>query len=172
AAGAPAAAAGPSPPVSAPAREGRGEACLVPPPPRQGRAAVAVVQVPPLAREDGRDVELLRDDPQVTAEREPDALDGRRVLRNGVERRVERLRARAHRLEEELLLRPRVRVERSLLHPELLGQVTPRGAVEPSLGEEPGRRAGQVVPPRRHILDANDRSVGRSSRGYSKSGIP
>ena len=104
------------------------------------------LEVAPLAREHGRDVELLRDDAQVPAQRQPHALDGRRVVGHGVERGVERARALAHRLVEQLLLRAGQRVERALLDAERLRERVHRRAVEPALREEPRSLSRELVP--------------------------
>ncbi len=130
--------------------EERAPALLVPAPLGDDLVAVLALEVAPLAREDGRDVELLGDDAKMTAQREPHAVGGRRVLRHRVERRVERIRSLAHRLEQELLLRAGQRVERALLHAERLRERIHRRPVEPALREQPCRLARQRLPPRSH----------------------
>src|SRR5581483_123778 len=85
---------------------------LVPPPLRDERVAARSLERAPLAREHGRGVELRRDDPQVAAQREADPLGRGRARGQLVERRVERLRASAGDLPQEILLRLDVVVER------------------------------------------------------------
>ena len=120
--------------------------------------AVRVLEVAPFASEDRRHVELLRDD----AEMRPQMLSrmrssGGKLLRDRVQPGVKRVGAVTHRPVKKLLLRGRQRVERRLLDTHRLGEVAHRGAVESSLGEQPRRRARQLVPSRAHILNANDR---------------
>ena len=112
--------------------------------------AVLALEVAPLAGEDGRDVELLRDDAEMAAQREPDALDCRRILRHRVECGVKRARPFPHRLVEELLLRSDQRVERSLLDAERLCERIHRRPVEAALGEQPRGLAAELLPPRSH----------------------
>ncbi len=84
---------------------------------------------------------------------------------------MERARALAQRLLEQLLLRPRERVEGALLDAHRLGQVAHGRPVEALLGEKARGRARELVAARGHILDANDRSVGRPVRGYTHAGV-
>ena len=81
----------------------------------------------------------------MAAQREANPVDRRRILRDGVERCVERTRAFAHGLEQELLLRADQRVERPLLHAERLRERVHRRSVEAALREEPCRLAGEIV---------------------------
>ena len=104
--------------------------------------APLALEVAPLAHEDGRDVELLGDDAQVRAQRGPDPLDHRPLVRHRVERGVERGRALARDLPEQVGLRLDVRVERALLHAHRLGEVADRRAVVALLREEAGGGAG------------------------------
>jgi hypothetical protein len=76
------------------------------------------------------------------AEREPDLLGRRQLVRNGVEACVERSSPVAGHLPEEVGLGIDVGVERALLDTHGLGEVADRGAVVALLGEEPGRLAG------------------------------
>ena len=121
--------------------EQRAPALLVAAPLADDLLAVLALEVAPLAGEDGRDVELFRHDAQVPAQREPNALAGRRVVGDRVERVVERRSAGAHGRVEQLLLRADERVQRALLHAELLRERVHRRAVEATLGEEPRRCA-------------------------------
>src|SRR5262249_45095384 len=111
---------------------------------------ILLVEVAPLAGEDGRHLELLGDHAEVAAKREADALDRRQVVRDLVECGMERVRALAHRHEEELLLRPDQRVERALLDAEGPGERVHRRAVVAALGEELGGLARQLGTPRGH----------------------
>src|SRR5581483_1217823 len=77
------------------------------------RAPVAG-EVAPLAHEDGRDVELTRDDGEVGPQREPDTFRRRRVGRYRVESFVERLRALPRDRPEQVFLGRDVVVERRL----------------------------------------------------------
>ena len=130
--------------------EERAPALLVTPPLGDDLVAVLALEVAPLAREHGRDVELLGDDTKMTAQRVPHAVGSRRILGHRVERRVERIRSLAHRLEQELLLRAGQRVERALLHAERLRERIHRRPVEPALREQPCRLARQRLTPRSH----------------------
>ena len=67
----------PQPAELAPFAEERAEAVLVAPALGEELVAPFALEVAPLANEDRRDLELLGDDPQVRAQREPDLL-GRR----------------------------------------------------------------------------------------------
>ena len=127
--------------MATPSREERPEALFVAPAFGDDLVAPVALEVAPLAREHGRDVDLLGDDPEVPAEREPDPLGRRHVVGNLVERGVERVRALPHRVVEQLLLRAGERVERSLLHAELLREVAHRRPVEAPLGEKPRCRS-------------------------------
>jgi hypothetical protein len=122
--------------------EERAEALLVPAALCDEAGAALAFEVAPLADEDGRNVELLRDDPQVAAERGPDPLDDRTLVGNLVEGGVERLGAFARDLPEEVGLALDVRVERALLDAERLGEVADRCAVIALLREEAGGGAG------------------------------
>ena len=104
--------------------------------------AALALEVAPLAHEHGRDVELLGDDAEMRAQRGPDPLDHRPVVRNGVERGVERRRALARDLPQQVGLRLDVRVERALLHAHRLGEIADRRAVVALLREEAGGGAG------------------------------
>ena len=107
-------------------------------------------EVAPLPREDGRDVELLGNDSEMSAQRMPHPVGSGRILRHRVERRVECIRSLTHRLEQELLLGSGERVQRALLDAERLRERVHRRPVEPALGEEPGGLAGQRLSPRSH----------------------
>jgi hypothetical protein len=120
----------------APLAEKSPEALLVPPPLGEELLGTLAVEVAPFADEDGGDVELLRDDAQVRAERKPDAGEDGKVVGDVVEGGMEGLRALAHRFVEEVLLGIDVRVERALLDAERLREVADRGAVVAALGEE------------------------------------
>jgi hypothetical protein len=100
------------------------------------------LEVAPLADEDRGNIELLGDDAQVGAEREPDPRQDWNVVGDLIERGMKRLRALAHGLVEQVLLRVDVRVERALLDAERLREVADRGAVVAALGEEAGGFAG------------------------------
>src|SRR5207247_8967945 len=95
-------------------------------------------RVAPVSYDHRRHVELLGDDPQVGAQREPDLLRRRQPLGDRVERTVEGRGAVPHGLVEEVLLRVDVRVERALLDAHRPREVADRGAVVALLGEEPG----------------------------------
>ena len=138
------------PPDSTPSRNSAAPALLVPPPLGDDLVAVLALEVAPLPREDGRNVELLGDDPKVSAQRDQNTLDGRAVLGNRVQGGVKRARALTHRLVQELLLGPGERVERALLDAERLRERIHRRPVEPSLREEPCSLAGQRLSPRSH----------------------
>jgi hypothetical protein len=99
-------------------------------------------QVPPLAHEDRRDVELVRDDGEVRAQSEPDAIGRGQIARHRVERRVERGRALARDVPEQVFLRLDVVVERGLLHAQTLREVGQRRALVAALREEPRGDAG------------------------------
>src|SRR4029450_2181252 len=77
-------------------------------------------------------------------QREPDLLGRRQLLRDRIERGVERVSALTHRLVEQVLLRRDVRVERPLLHAHRLREVADRGAVIALLGEAPRGLPGQL----------------------------
>ena len=100
------------------------------------------LEVAPLAHEHRRDVELLGDDAEVRAQRGADPLDDRPFVGHAVERGVERDRALARDLPEQVGLRLDVRVERALLHAHRLGEIADRRAVVALLGEEAGGGAG------------------------------
>ena len=117
------------------------------------------LEVAPLADEDGRDVELVGDDTQVRAQREPDLLRRRQVVRDRVEGGVERVRALAHRLVEQILLRLGMRVERALLHAHRLGEIAHRRAVVALLGKEPGGLSRQLGASSRHRLRCRHQDV-------------
>src|SRR5439155_2991358 len=83
--------------------------------------APVALEVAPLLNEDGGDVELLGDDPEVAAQRESDLLRRRQVLGDRVEGFVEGGGALPQGLVEEVLLRGDVGVERALLDAERVG---------------------------------------------------
>ncbi len=124
--------------------EERAEALLVATALGDEKIATLTLEIPPLADEDGGDVELLGDDAEMAAERRADPLDDRPFVGNLVEGHVERLGALARNVPEEVGLRLDVRVERTLLDAECLGKVADGGAVIALLGEEPGGGAGQL----------------------------
>jgi len=131
-----------SSPSSRPFAEERAEALLVAPPLGEELVRALALEVPPLTDEDGRDVQLLRDNAQMRPQSQPDPSKHRQVVGDLVERRVERRGALPHRLVEQVLLGLDVRVERALLNPERLRQVADRRAVVATLGEEPRSLAG------------------------------
>ena len=133
-----------SSPRSRPSRKSAAEALLVAAALGDEELAALAFEIAPLADEDGRDVELLRDDAEVTAQRRANPLDDRPFVRHLVERRVERLGAFAGDVPEQVRLRLDVRVERALLHAERPGQVADGRAVVALLGEEAGGGAGQL----------------------------
>jgi hypothetical protein len=130
-------------PLAAFAKE-RAEALLVAAALGDEEVATLALEISPLADEDGGDVELLRDDAEMAAERRADPLDDRPVVGNLVEGRVKRLGALARDVPEEVGLRLDVRVERALLDAERLGEIADGRAVVALLGEEPGGGAGQL----------------------------
>ena len=76
------------------------------------------------------------------AERGADPLDDRALVRDAVEGGMERFRALAGDLPQQIGLRLDVRIERALLQAERVGKIPDRGAVVALLREEPGGRAG------------------------------
>src|SRR5215210_3164771 len=130
--------------------EERAKALLVAPALGKELLGSIALEVAPLADEDRRDIELLRDDPQVRPERALDPLGGSEIFRHRVECGMERLCPLLHRLVEQILLRVDVGVERTLLDPEGFGEVADRRAVVAALGEEPRRLPRQLRPSRGH----------------------
>ena len=122
--------------------EERAEPLLVAPAFREELLAPLALEVAPLADEDRRDVELLRDDAQVRAQGEPDLLGRRQFVGNLVERGVEGGSPVPGHLPEQVGLAIDVGVERALLDAHRLREVADRRAVVALLGEEPGRLAG------------------------------
>ena len=104
--------------------------------------AALAFEVPPLADEDRRDVELLGDDAEMSAQRRPDSLHDRPLVRHLVEREMERLGALAGDVPEQVGFRLDVRVQRALLDAERFGEIAHGRAVVALLGEEPGGGAG------------------------------
>ncbi len=133
---------GPERPHLAALAEEGAETLLVPPAVGEEPFRPVALEVAPLADEHRGDVELLRHDAKVRAERKPEPLRGREVVRHRIERGVERPRALLHRLVEQVLLGVDVRVERALLDAERFREVADRGAVIAALGKEAGRFAG------------------------------
>src|SRR5207302_5827267 len=122
--------------------EERAESLLVTATLRDELLAPLAVEVAPLSHEDGRDIELLGNDAKMGTQRGLDPIHDRSLVRNRVERRVERGRAFARDLPEQVGLRLDVCVERALLDSEGLREITDRGAVIALLREETGGSAG------------------------------
>src|SRR5262249_47365621 len=131
----------------APLAEELADPLLVPPPLGEKRVSPLAGEVPPLADEDRRHVELLRDQLQVRAQRQPDPLRDWKLLGDRVKRRVEGGGPGASDLPEQVLLRIDVRIERALLHAQRRREVADRRAVVALLREEPRGLARQLGAP-------------------------
>ena len=124
------------------------------------RRPLGPVEIPPLADEDGRHADLLRDDAEVRAQREANPLEG--PASSGTPSSPAWKEAAPSRVisDEELLLRLGERVERPLLDPHRLCEIGHRGAVVAVLREESRRDGDELLAPGRHVLHATDRSAG------------
>src|SRR4029450_1161819 len=112
--------------------------------------APLALEVAPLLDEDRGHVELVRDDAQVRAQREPDLVGRPQRVGDLAEAPVERARPRGHRLVKQVLLRLDVRVERPLLDAERLRDLADRRAVVALLREQARCLAGQLLAARAH----------------------
>ena len=128
--------------------EERAPALLVAPALGDDLVAMLALEVTPLPGEHRRDVELLGDDAEMTAQRRSHAFDWPRASSGTASRAAWKARAPSRIVcVEELLLRADQRVERPLLNAERLGERVHRRAVETALGEEPRGLAAELVAP-------------------------